>query len=181
MPTCQSRHGIVLGLSVLLERLPEESLFSGSTTREKTMRAKFSSAFIIAAAVSMTTAHAQQTAPPTQSDRGKYEYDAHCAVCHGLGGKGDGILVGVLKSAVPDLTVLSRKNNGVFPFAHVYETIDGTQSVAAHGTRQMPVWGPRYKAEVGESMYDDYRSEPEVFVRARILALTEYIYRLQSK
>lgn len=122
--------------------------------------------------------------PATQTfDRGKLEYEAHCAVCHGLSGKGDGPLAQQIKSAtgIPDLTTLSKKNNGVFPFASVYDVIDGTQTVTWHGTRQMPVWGPRYNSEARESFYDDFRSDPEVFVRARILALDEYIYRLQAK
>ena len=128
-----------------------------------------------------TMAYAQQGSPPTQNDRGRYEYGAHCAVCHGLSGKGDGVFAGVLKSTVPNLTELSKKNNGVFPFMRVYETVDGTWSVPAHGTKAMPVWGPRYKAEAQESSFDDYLANPEPFVRARILALTEYVYRLQVK
>jgi hypothetical protein len=35
--------------------------------------------------------------------------------------------------------------------------------------------------QAGESYYDDFRADPAVFVRARILALTEYVYRLQKK
>jgi len=131
-----------------------------------------------------TMAHAQQSGLAAQNfDRGKYEYGAHCAVCHGLTGKGDGPFAQQLKSGtvMANLTELSKKNNGVFPFMRVYEIIDGTQSATGHGPRQMPVWGPRYKSEVGENPYDDYRADAEAFVRARILALTEYIYRLQAK
>ena len=89
----------------------------------------------------------------------------------------------LLKSGtvVPNLTELSKKNHGVFPFARVYDTIDGTQSVSAHGTKEMPIWGTRYKIEAGERIYDDFRADPEPFVRARLLALTEYVYRLQAK
>jgi len=129
-------------------------------------------------------AHAQQRGLAGQNfDRGKYEYDAHCAVCHGLSGKGGGHFVQLLKSGtvVPNLTELSKKNHGVFPFARVYDTIDGTQSIIAHGTKQMPIWGTRYTIEAGERIYDDFRADPEPFVRARILALTEYVYRLQAK
>jgi len=43
-------------------------------------------------------------------------------------------------TAVPDLTELSKKNDGVFPFMRIYEKIDGTRSMTWHGTRQMPVW-----------------------------------------
>jgi len=114
-------------------------------------------------------------------DRGKYEYDAHCAVCHGASGAGNGPYSGVLNKTVPSLSTLSKSNGGVFPFARVYEIIDGTQAMLAHGTKEMPVWGPRYKVEAGERPYEDYRADPEVFARARILALTEYLYRLQAK
>jgi mono/diheme cytochrome c family protein len=130
-----------------------------------------------------TMAHAQQSGPAGQSvDRGKYEYTAHCAVCHGSSGEGEGLYSVYLNKTMPNLTTLSKRNGGVFPFARVYETIDGSQVVLqAHGTKEMPIWGPRYKIEVGQSFYDDFRADPEVFVRARILALTEYIYRLQAK
>ena len=131
-----------------------------------------------------TTAHTQQSGLSNQNfDRGKYEYEAHCAVCHGLSGKGDGPFSQQIKATavVPNLTELSKKNNGVFPFMRVYDVIDGTQSVTGHGTREMPIWGPRYNREARESFYDDFRSDPEAFVRARILALDEYVYRLQAK
>ena len=115
-------------------------------------------------------------------DMGKREYDANCAVCHGTGGKGDGPFSGFgdLKQTAADLTLLAKKNNGVFPFARVYEFIDGTQVVKAHGTREMPIWGADYRVK-GAEYYVDVPFNPEVYVRARILALTEYVYRLQAK
>lgn len=150
------------------------------------MHSIFLRAFTVAAISvgAMPMAHAQKSDLAAQNfDRGKYEYEAHCAVCHGLSGKGDGSFAQLFKAGtlMPDLTELSKKNNGVFPFARVFETIDGTQNVTAHGTRRMPVWGPRYKVEVERSVYDDFRADSEAFVRARILALTEYVYRLQAK
>lgn len=127
------------------------------------------------------TAHAQQSSTPGQNgDLGKSEYDAHCAVCHGSTGKGDGVFAGLLKSGtvVPNLTELSTKNNGVFPFKRVYETVDGTVLVKAHGTPDMPIWGREYKIQ---SYYVTPAGEAQEFVRAKILALTEYVYRLQAK
>ncbi len=122
----------------------------------------------------------QNGAPGESADMGKYEYDGHCAACHGLTGKGDGFYVELLKGGtkVPNLTELSKKNNGVFPFTRVYETIDGRQEVKAHGTREMPIWGKNFSARtiILRPYYDD-----EAFVRGRILAVTEYIYRLQAK
>jgi mono/diheme cytochrome c family protein len=113
-------------------------------------------------------------------DLGKREYDANCAVCHGPTGKGDGPWAGYGKEIVSDITGLAKKNNGVFPFARVYEFVDGTQMVKAHGTREMPIWGADYKVK-GAEYYMDVPYDPQVYVRARILALTEYVYRLQAK
>jgi mono/diheme cytochrome c family protein len=58
-------------------------------------------------------AHAQKSDPAV--DRGKYEYEAHCAVCHGLSGAGDGSFAQLFKAGIlmPDLTELAKKNNGV--------------------------------------------------------------------
>ena len=89
----------------------------------------------------------------------------------------------LLKSGtvVTNLSELSKANNGVFPFTRVYETIDGTVLLRAHGNKEMPVWGSRYRIEAGDSSYNESRADAEAFVRARILALTEYVYRLQAK
>jgi hypothetical protein len=111
-------------------------------------------------------------------DPGMREYDGSCAVCHGKQGKGDGPYAGNLKSSIPDLTTLSKANNGIFPFQEVYAIVDGRRVLKAHGTSEMPIWGIRYL--VGER-YSDYLHEPEERIRARILALTEYIQRLQVK
>ena len=62
----------------------------------------------------------------------------------GIDGKGKGPLAGQLKVAPTNLTALAKKNNGVFPFDAVYETIDGIKVIIAHGTRDMPIWGNRY-------------------------------------
>jgi mono/diheme cytochrome c family protein len=116
----------------------------------------------------------------TKMDPGKREYDSNCAVCHGLKGKGDGPRSDWSEAGVTDLTVLAKRNNGVFPFVRVYEFIDGTQMVKAHGTREMPIWGADYRVK-GAEYYVDVPFDPESYVRARILALTEYVYRLQAK
>jgi mono/diheme cytochrome c family protein len=114
-------------------------------------------------------------------DIGKREYDANCAVCHGAKGKGDGPYAGTLVGTrVPDLTTLAKRNGGVYPFARMYEYVDGTQMVKAHGTREMPIWGNDYRTKAAE-YYMEVPYDPEVFVRGRILALVEYMYRLQEK
>ena len=68
-------------------------------------------------------------------------YHVHCASCHGESGRGDGMVGAALRTPPADLTLLTHRNNGVFPEAKVSEFIDGMRDVAAHGPRAMPVWG----------------------------------------
>jgi mono/diheme cytochrome c family protein len=110
---------------------------------------------------------------------GKLEYQSNCASCHGNDGKG-GAYVDFLKVTPPDLTQLSKKNGGVFPLERVYNVIDGRQEVKAHGTRDMPIWGKDYQIRAGE-YYVDIGYDPEAYVRGRILALIDYLNRLQAK
>ena len=114
-------------------------------------------------------------------DVGKLEYEGACAVCHGVTGVGNGPMVGQLSTPVPDLMVLARNNAGVFPFDRVYQVIDGRQEVKAHGSRDMPVWGRGFRLQ-SSGFFESYPArDPESPARSRILALTEYVYRLQGK
>ncbi len=84
------------------------------------------------------------SAQAEEVDIGKAEFQSSCASCHGADGKGKGPVSGQLKTAPSDLTMLTKTNNGVFPTNAVYETIYGSKSVPAHGTREMPIWGERF-------------------------------------
>jgi mono/diheme cytochrome c family protein len=110
---------------------------------------------------------------------GKLEYQSNCASCHGNDGKG-GAYVDFLRVTPPDLSQLSKKNGGVFPLERVYSVIDGRQEVKAHGSRDMPIWGRDYQIKAGE-YYVDVGYDPEAYVRGRILALIDYLNRLQAK
>ncbi len=115
-------------------------------------------------------------------DIGKLEYDSHCAACHGLTGKGDdSALKGELVKSIPDLTVLSKKNNGVFPFNTVYQIIDGRTEIKSHGSREMPIWGLAFKSEASPYFEKISPYDNSAIVRSRILALTEYLHRIQVK
>jgi mono/diheme cytochrome c family protein len=116
-------------------------------------------------------------------DLGKQEYQNKCAICHGQSGKGDGGIIDLLKKAPSDLTVLSKKNGGVFPFDRVYAVIDGREVVKGHGDRDMPIWGKDYSTEKVRAAehYFDVPYDMEMYVRARILSLIDYLNRLQSK
>ena len=131
------------------------------------------------AVVAATTCVSGVTSAADKFDIGKQEYDVSCADCHGFNGEGHGPYAEFLKSRVPNLTVLSKNNGGVFPFARVYDAIDGRPLINSHG-RDMPIWGNRYSTVRGFHFRDDYSSD-EAFVRGRILALIDYINRLQQK
>ena len=137
---------------------------------------------IARAALLIVTASATASVVADQLvDVGKLEYEGACAVCHGLTGIGNGPMVGQLSTRVPDLTVLARNNAGVFPFDRVYQVIDGRQEVKAHGSRDMPVWGRSFRGQ-SSGFFENYPAQDaESAARSRILALTEYVYRLQGK
>ena len=116
------------------------------------------------------------------SDIGKTEFNNSCAVCHGAGGAGgtgDGPLADMLKQKVADLTILKKKNGGVFPFQQVYETINGSKMVSGHGTRFMPAWGQIYNEKAPGP--NGAQGEGSATVRGRILALIGYLDSLQVK
>jgi mono/diheme cytochrome c family protein len=84
----------------------------------------------------------EQFRPLIRSVEGPDLFRAYCASCHGLSGKGSGPAAPALKAQVPDLTLLARNHRGQFPAAYVREVIMGDEVVIAHGSREMPVWGP---------------------------------------
>ena len=60
-----------------------------------------------------------------ESGYGEAEYWDSCAVCHGPEGKGDGPLGDELQTRPADLTRLTEKNGGEFPYYRVFAVIDG--------------------------------------------------------
>lgn len=129
--------------------------------------------------VGLALAWGAAQAQPAKVDLGKREYEARCASCHGVNGKGQGPLADMLRRSPPDLTLLARSNGGILPMDRLYDSITGDTTLA-HGSRDMPVWGQVYRADAASYYYDmPYNSES--YVRARVLSLLEYINRLQVK
>lgn len=105
----------------------------------------------------LTAVAAAQTATPRKlidSMNGKDLYAAYCASCHGLNGKGNGPVAPALKAPLPDLTGIAQRNNGAFPKEEMEKMILGTKgSRVAHGSEDMPVWGPVFRKVENDKDY----------------------------
>jgi mono/diheme cytochrome c family protein len=89
-------------------------------------------------------ANGKITIPVTKTgpSNGKQMYSSYCAPCHAVDGRGNGPVASALKTPPPDLTLLTRSNGGKFPDAHVVSVLENGAEIKAHGTAEMPVWGP---------------------------------------
>ena len=100
-------------------------------------------------------------------------YFNHCAACHGADGEGTGPVAAAMSVTVPNLRSLAQRSGGEFPADSVAAYIDGREAEAAHGGRQMPIWGDVFRGpEQGTS---------QRAVRRRITALVEFVRTLQYR
>jgi len=123
-----------------------------------------------AVGIGATAARQGTGAPRAEAMSGGDLFQFYCATCHGGDAKGHGPAAEALRTEPPDLTTLSRRNGGRFPFDRVRQFItnDGL-ATRAHGSREMPVWGPIFLAQ---DLSD---------ARTRIENVTLYIESLQVK
>jgi mono/diheme cytochrome c family protein len=105
---------------------------------------------------------------------GELEFQASCAVCHGVDARGQGIMSKYLTLPAPNLRNLAKDNAGSFPFWEVYRVIEG-RGVPAHGSRNMPIWGERFRAEGGAN-----GKAAQAQAAGRILSVVFYLQHLQE-
>lgn len=113
-------------------------------------------------------------APIYSTAVGKATYATYCASCHGADLRGKGEIAATLSSKPTDLTRLAEKNDGVLPTERLMLTIDGRDQVAAHGSREMPVWGELFLWP--ESDTPERRAQ----VERKIGELVAYIRQMQE-
>lgn len=112
----------------------------------------------------------QEPPPLIRSVKGPDLFRAYCASCHGTDAKGNGPAAAALKPKVPDLTLLAKHNSGKFPEDRVRKTIMGDDALAAHGSREMPIWGPVF-----------HQIEEDVdWGHVRLANLAQYLKSIQS-
>ena len=76
------------------------------------------------------------------SVKGPDLFRAYCASCHGDDGRGNGPVAPALNVKPADLTTIAQRHGGVFPSKRVRDVIAGDELILAHGSREMPIWGP---------------------------------------
>ena len=135
----------------------------------------FGAAGFLVLALTAMTANAQtikhETAPRIQSVEGVDTFNAYCVSCHGAHAKGDGPAAMALKKVPADLTTIARRNGGKFSASDVEGVILGTNVMASHGSRDMPIWGPVFQS----------LSPDQSFMKLRIANLVDYIKSIQTQ
>ena len=108
--------------------------------------------------------------PPSMSRRDIFRY--YCATCHGRDARGDGPVAPALKTRPANLTKLAANNHGLFPIERVKVFITAGRPVTqAHGSSDMPVWGPIFKS----------LDPSDTITQARIDSVVAYLKSIQGK
>jgi mono/diheme cytochrome c family protein len=112
---------------------------------------------------------------PVLAEMGKEEFPRYCGSCHGIHGEGDGPTAEALRTRPADLTRIAARRGGSFPAGEIARFIDGRFALAAHGSREMPVWGERFGEVIPEA------SVAEEVARGKIAVLVEYLKSIQRR
>jgi mono/diheme cytochrome c family protein len=129
--------------------------------------------FLLPAILLWATQKQDQTTSPMRNPlEGPEIFRHYCASCHGVDGRGHGPASVALKYGAPDLTQIAHRNGGMFPFRRVEEIIEGKEpGPLAHGSREMPVWGP---------VFHEVESDMDLG-EVRLDAVTKTIEAMQQK
>ena len=125
--------------------------------------------------LSFGAAHADESALAL----GKSTYDALCAVCHGDDARGGGEVGQLFEVAPADLTKISERAGGRFPFADVYHVIILGMEAPGHGPSEMPIWGDHFQAD---ALVDRgvNRSDAIYMAAGRAMSLALYLETIQK-
>jgi len=159
-------------------------------------------AFTTAAVIAMIP-HAR----PQNADQGQIQFLLNCAGCHGTDAKGSGPMSAKLDTKPADLTVLAKRNHGLFDAGAVYQMIDGRNARLSHHSAEMPILGCRHQSPLPtlpattkpkqkipkrilsqmkphENELDsllDLPCDSDPAIRERLLAIVSYLSLVQEK
>jgi mono/diheme cytochrome c family protein len=118
--------------------------------RSTTSRPLVVAARFLLGTLALCCATAETTIPADQPQRlaaGRAEYEAYCMACHGVYADGTGPVAPYMDPRPADLRRIAARGGGVFPHAAIEALVDGRDPIAAHGSRDMPIWGNAFRAE----------------------------------
>ena len=110
---------------------------------------------------------------------GKSTYLSLCAGCHGEDAKTGGTVGELLTVQPPDLTKISERSGGNFPFSSVYEVIIWGMKAPGHGPSEMPIWGDYFMSDALEDRGVS-KSDATSIVVGRALSLAYYLESIQE-
>jgi mono/diheme cytochrome c family protein len=103
---------------------------------------------------------------------GRKIFQYRCAMCHGFDGRGHGPDSVVLKHPTPDLTLISQRGGGKFPYQRVKDIIAGGKTgLLSQPDREMPIWGPIFHAVESDQDWGEVRLD----------AITRHVQSIQKK
>ena len=111
---------------------------------------------------------------------GKQEFIRSCAACHGESGRGDGLVAELLLVKPPALTSIRKRHGGKFAASWLYRIIDGRNDMRPHGSKEMPIWGDRYRADALRRLPLPLNVSADAVVHGRILSLVFYLDLIQE-
>jgi mono/diheme cytochrome c family protein len=134
----------------------------------------FTTGVLVASVLAAAPLSAQHAQNPLVIDSmaGPDLFQFYCAPCHGRDGRGGGPVAAVLKTPPADLTKIAERRAGTFPRADIVGFVsEGPALIPAHGTIDMPVWGPIFRS----------LDSSEARIRIRIDNLVSYLESIQAK
>ena len=72
-------------------------------------------------------------------------FRSYCAPCHGTDAKGNGPAAKALSPKPANLTEFAKRRGGTFSAKDFEDKLQGMAMAPAHGSTQMPVWGPVFR------------------------------------